>query len=520
MSGGGKGGGHSTSTSEVTTTTVPKYLQPYLTGLASRAQAESKNPYQAYGGQRNAGFTGDQQAAMGDIRGMQMPGQFDQASNMYGAQGNLGYGAATQGFGGAGMAQGMGMGQAALGANRGFGAADALGQRGQGVADQGAQNAFGTAGALGQRGRGIADQGARDAFGTAGALGQRGRGAVDQGTRDAFGAAGALGQRGRGAVDQGMQSVFGYSTPQEFGGEKARQYTNPFQQQVTDVALRQAREEATRQGNLANLSAAGRGTAGGTRQAVMDSMRNRDTATGLSDIQMRGGMQGYENAQQQFERDQKRRMGAAQLGSTMAGQGFGAMGQAGQQYGALTGQGYGAMGQAAGQYGALTGQGLGAMGQAGGQYGALTGQGFGAMGQAGGQYGALAGQGYNAFGQANQLLGQAGMQGLGQGAAGLGRMGQAQEASDFARYQAQMGIGDKQQAYNDRQLQTDYGDFLRQRDYGKENLNFYSGILRGLPNTMGSTAISYGAQPNLYGQGMAGATGLAGIYNTIQGGRG
>jgi hypothetical protein len=130
----------------------------------------------------------------------------------------------------------------------------------------------------------------------------------------------------------------------------------------------------------------------------------------------------------------------------------------------------------------------------------MAGQGFGAMGQAGQQYGALSGQGYNAMGQANNLLGQAGMQGMAQGAAGLGKMGQAQEASDFARYQAQMGIGDKQQAYNDRQLQTDYADFLRQRDYGKENLNFYSGILRGLPNTMGSTAISYGAQPNVLGQ--------------------
>jgi hypothetical protein len=317
-----------------------------------------------------------------------------------------------------------------------------------------------------------------------------------------------------------MSRAFGLSAPQTFGAEQAQQYTNPYQQQVTDVALRKAREEATRQGNLANLSAAGRGTAGGTRQAVMDSMRNRDTATQLSDIQMQGGMRGYENAQQQFERDQGRRMGAAQLGSTMAGQGFGAMGQAAGQYGTLTGQGYGAMGQAAGQYGTLTGQGLGAMGQAGGQYGALSGQGFGAMGQAGSQYGALSGQGYNAFGQSNQLLGQTGMQGLGQGAAGLGNTGKAQEASDFARYNAQMGIGDKQAGLNQRQLDTDYADFLRQRDYGKEQLNFYSGIVRGLPNTMGSTETAYGPQVNPYGQAVAGATGLAGLYNTIQGGRG
>jgi hypothetical protein len=117
------------------------------------------------------------------------------------------------------------------------------------------------------------------------------------------------------------------------------------------------------------------------------------------------------------------------------------------------------------------------------------------MGQAGSQYGALSGQGYNTFGQSNQLLGQTGMQGLGQGAAGLASTGQAQEASDYARYNAQMGIGDKQQAQNQRQLDTDYADFLRQRDYGKEQLGNYSAILRGLPSQMGSTGIAYANTP-------------------------
>jgi len=375
MGGGGKQPTSTSSTSKVTTTNVPEYLRPYLTDVSSRAQAESRTPYQAYGGQRNEGFTADQQAAMGDIRGMQSPEQFGQASNMYGNMGNMGASAAMQGLGGAGIAQGMGMGQAAMGAGRAFGAADAMGQRGQS------------------------------------------------------------------AVDQGMQRAFADSTPQAFGGEQAQQYTNPFQQNVTDTALRQAREEATRQGNLANLSAAGRGTAGGTRQAVMDSMRNRDLSTQLSDVQMQGSMRGFENAQQQFERDQGRRMGSARLGAQVAGQGFGAMGQAGSQYGQLTGQGY------------------------------------------------------NAAGQANQLLGQTGMQGLGQGAAGLGRTGQAQEASDISRYNAQMGIGDKQQAFNQRQLDTRYADFLRQRDYGKEQLGVYSNIIRGLPQQMGSTGIAYKNTP-------------------------
>ena len=397
MSGGGGGGQqNTTSTSKVTTTNVPEYLRPYLTDVSSRAQAESRTPYQAYGGQRNEAFNADQQAAMGNIRGMQSPEQFGQASNMYGAQGNLGYGAATQGLGGAGIAQGMGMGQAAMGAMGGFGTA------------------------------------------------------------------GQLAEQGNTAATQGMQRALNY-TPQTFGAEQAQQYTNPFQQQVTDVALRKAREEATRQGNLANLSAAGRGTAGGTRQAVMDSMRNRDLSTQLSDVQMRGSMQGFENAQQQFERDQKRQMGAANLGAQIANQGFSAMGQAGSQYGALSGQGY------------------------------------------------------NTLGQSNQLLGQTGMQGLGQGAAGLASTGQAQQQSDLARYNAQMRVGDKQQGFNQQQLDSDYADFLRQRDYGKEQLGVYSGILRGLPNKMGSTGIAYKPTPSFGTQAVGAGLGALGTYGAYGG---
>ena len=139
------------------------------------------------------------------------------------------------------------------------------------------------------------------------------------------------------------------------------------------------------------------------------------------------------------------------------------------------------------------------------------------MGQAGQQYGALSGQGYNAFGQSNQLLGQAGMQGLGQGAAGLVGTGKTQEASNLARYNAQMGIGDKQQGFNQRQLDTDYANFLRQRDYGKEQLGVYSNIIRGLPQDMGSKGIAYGPTPNPYGQALGAAAGVAGLYNTFQG---
>ena len=264
------------------------------------------------------------------------------------------------------------------------------------------------------------------------------------GANRAFGAADALGQRGRSAVDQGMQRAFDLSTPQTFGAEQAQQYTNPFQQQVTDIALRQAREEATRQGNLANLAAAGRGTAGGTRQAVMDAMRNRDTATGLSDIQMRGSMRGFENAQQQFERDQARRMGSARLGAQMAGQGFGA------------------------------------------------------MGQAGGQYGALTGQGYSAAGGANQLLGATGIGALGSAASGLSAVGTAEQNANLARLNAQNKIGSQQYDRDQRVIDADIAQYYEGLGYNKDQISFLINSMKAAPvATTSQSRSGYTSGPGL-----------------------
>ena len=401
MGGSSKGFQHTSQDISTNVNNIPSFMRGFYDDSLKLAQAESKVKYNPYAGgdasARVAGFNPAQTAVFNEVGAMKTPEEFNQASNMYSNMGNMGASAAMQGLGGAGITQGMGINQAAMGANRAFGAADALGQRGQS------------------------------------------------------------------AVDQGMRRAFADSTPQTFGADQAKQYTNPYQQNVTDIALRQAREESIRQGNLANLSAAGRGTAGGTRQAVMDSMRNRDLSTQLSDVQMRGSMQGFENAQQQFERDQKRQMGAANLGAQIANQGFSAMGQAGSQYGALSGQGY------------------------------------------------------NTLGQSNQLLGQTGMQGLGQGAAGLASTGQAQQQSDLARYNAQMRVGDKQQGFNQQQLDSDYADFLRQRDYGKEQLGFYSSILRGLPNKMGSTGIAYKPTPSFGTQAVGAGLGALGTYGAYGG---
>tara|TARA_R110000824_G_scaffold208739_1_gene394560 strand:- start:270 stop:1253 length:984 start_codon:yes stop_codon:yes gene_type:complete len=63
MSRGG-GGGHQTAETTSYTSTLPEYFEPYATAMASRAQTESLQGYSPYSGQRMAGFSPEEQAAM------------------------------------------------------------------------------------------------------------------------------------------------------------------------------------------------------------------------------------------------------------------------------------------------------------------------------------------------------------------------------------------------------------------------------------------------------------------------
>jgi hypothetical protein len=60
--GGGGGQSQPTNTTQ-TTTTIPEYARPYVERMLGKAEAFSETPYQAYGGQRTAGFTPLQEQA-------------------------------------------------------------------------------------------------------------------------------------------------------------------------------------------------------------------------------------------------------------------------------------------------------------------------------------------------------------------------------------------------------------------------------------------------------------------------
>jgi hypothetical protein len=134
------------------------------------------------------------------------------------------------------------------------------------------------------------------------------------------------GRLGMGAAATGLGQALSYNpfSAQTFGSSQASAYMNPYQQNVTDIALREAQRKGTMDKNAGALGAIGRGTFGGARQALLQAEQGRGLNQQLSDIQAQGSQQGYQNAQQQFNADQARQQQAQQYAAGLGQQLFGA----------------------------------------------------------------------------------------------------------------------------------------------------------------------------------------------------
>jgi len=108
----------------------------------------------------------------------------------------------------------------------------------------------------------------------------------------------------------GSLANLGVSTPNTFGAQQAAQYMSPYQQNVTDVQLTEARRQADITRNQQALGSIGRGTFGGGRQALAGGEADRNLATQLGKIQAEGSQAAYLDAQKQFERDRTAQMTA------------------------------------------------------------------------------------------------------------------------------------------------------------------------------------------------------------------
>lgn len=82
-SGKGGGGGQAPPTSQtVTQTNLPEYARPYFERLMDRSEGISQQPYPTYQGARLEGLSQNQQQAITGAQNLQIPGQFGQGTDL------------------------------------------------------------------------------------------------------------------------------------------------------------------------------------------------------------------------------------------------------------------------------------------------------------------------------------------------------------------------------------------------------------------------------------------------------
>ena len=129
---------------------------------------------------------------------------------------------------------------------------------------------------------------------------------------------------GYGTAGAGLSGALGYRPASVYGGTftpgMAEYYGDPYQQRVTDIALREGRRQGDIAAQQGAMGAIKRGTFGGARQALMQTEQERNLQQNLADIQAKGSQAGFQSAQQQFNADAARQL-QAQQANQQAGQG-------------------------------------------------------------------------------------------------------------------------------------------------------------------------------------------------------
>lgn len=261
-------------------------------------------------------------------------------------------------------------------------------------------------------------------------------------------------------IGQGIGGILG--SARAYDPSSAQAFMNPYQEQVTQNALREMRRQADIAENQAAAQAVAAGAFGGTREGV----QRAETERGIQDLMMQRIMQDYA---QNYLQAQQAASGAfeAQQGRQLAG--GQALGQAGMQFANLA-QGIGG----------LTAQ------QAGVDLSKAS-----TLGQLGGQFGSLGTQ-YGALGQATQQLG-------------------AEDTRLLA------GLGGLERQVEQAQLDAIRATQLQEQMAPYQQLGFVSDIYRGAPTTQMSltSASAPSASPlqSAIGLGVAGLSAASGAKN-------
>jgi hypothetical protein len=309
-------------------------------------------------------------------------------------------------------------------------------------------------------------------------------------------------------------SEFGFGPAGQFTGSSVGQYMNPYMQNVVDIQKGQAQEDydIARQGR--NARAVSAGAFGGSRAAVQEGLAERDLLRRQGDIQAQGLSTAYGDAQRMFGEDRAARMTTeqAQAAERARVQG-GSAGEAARVQ------------QARAEELART-QGVNIseaarVQQARAEELART-QGI-SVAEAARIQAAQAAElgrvqtGTEASRQFGAGQGLAALQASGAAAGQLAGFGEQQRAAQIQNAQMLEAIGRARQGEAQAGLDIAYQDFLRQQNYPREQLGFYSDVLRGLPVAPAGTQTQTGSvYTNPLQQTLgAGLTGLS-LYRAYQ----
>lgn len=274
-------------------------------------------------------------------------------------------------------------------------------------------------------------------------------------------------------------------TADQFGDAGVlKSYMNPYQQEFIDRQKRLAREESAGAASEIGQQAALAGGLGGYREAVMQSERERNLANQLQDIQARGDLENYMQARQAFEQDRAADMQAQQANI-----------QAALQFGEADRQAaFQDIGQARQQFEQDR---MADMQRAE----------FNRRGLA--EQADIAQRGYQTLGGDIDRRLAAAQQG-----AGLAGTRQAMEFDRLGQLEA---AGARRRGLAQQGLDIGYQDFLRQQAFPREQLNLYSGLLRGVPVGPGQYKSSYGDQPSGFQTALGTGLGALGLYGATGG---
>jgi hypothetical protein len=99
----------------------------------------------------------------------------------------------------------------------------------------------------------------------------------------------------------------------------------------------------------------------------------------------------------------------------------------------------------------------------------------------------------------------------------LGALGGQQQQMDIERLLNMQTAGQIQRELSQRGLDIGYQDFLRQQAFPREQLAYFSNILRGLPISPGQTTASFGQAPGFAQQALGAGIGGVGLYRALGG---